>query len=234
MVLSKYLETPKEKTLISALIIIFVPFIILTLIFCINELRLISATGFGVLDFELAWTPERINQIFLAWGPAEMQYQTFITYIDYAFIPCYSLFGAGLVLFIARKSEKNLQTLGLVLCVSFILAGIFDAIENLNLLLMLANEASFWPGSPFFASACATCKISFLLIGLCYFYIGLCYLIFKKKEFAPFYRALILIGGGIIFIIFLAVWSLFLSIITAIIYFFMLLGIIYREQKENK
>ncbi|HUY00531.1 MAG TPA: hypothetical protein VMV49_13305 [Candidatus Deferrimicrobium sp.] len=234
MFLSKYLETPREKTLITALIFIFVPFAILTFVFCINELRLISATDFGVLDFELAWTPERINQIFLAWGPAEIQHQTFITYIDYAFIPCYSLFGAGLVLFIARKSEKNLQNLGLILCFSFLLAGIFDAIENINLLLMSANEASYWPGCPFFASACATFKISFLLIGLCYFYIGICYLIFKKKEFAPIFRALILIGGGMIIIIFLAVWSFFLSILTAVIYFFMLLGIIYREQKENK
>jgi len=71
MFLEKWKESPKDRTLYLITLLTFIPFLTLTIVFCLNELRLAS-TGFGVLDLELAWTPDMINTIFAAWETAEM------------------------------------------------------------------------------------------------------------------------------------------------------------------
>lgn len=167
MFLGKLKEFPKDKTLILITIITFVPFILVTiLVFCINEYRLETTTGYGVLNFELAWTPEMINKIFTAWGPDEMKRQALVTYIDYLYIPFYGLFGAECILLASRKKlTGSIQKAGLFITLTPLAAGMFDAVENVNLLLMLSDETYARSFCPFFASLCATFKISFLVAG---------------------------------------------------------------------
>ena len=66
MSLEKLLEIPKKKVLILITIVSFIAFILLTLIMAPTELYLKGNTGYGVFEFEFAWTSERINQIFNA------------------------------------------------------------------------------------------------------------------------------------------------------------------------
>ena len=105
--------SPSNKTLILATIILFVPFILLTLFFCINEYELETSTGYGVLDFELAWTSEGFNEISAAWGPANRQHQIFVHYVDYLYIIFYGLFAAGCILVASRRLKGKLQEVGL-------------------------------------------------------------------------------------------------------------------------
>jgi hypothetical protein len=232
MILDKLKEFPKMRTLLIATLIILIPFLVLTLIFCFNELRLLQTMGYGVLNFELAWTPATIDTIFTAWGTVEMQQQTFLTYLDYLYILFYVLFGAECILLVSRKAEGKLQRIGLAMTVTFLMAGISDAIENLNLLIMLHNPASYWIYDPFFASFCASFKIGFLGAGLGFLYIISMIIIAQKLSFSKSYLYITLIGGGIILIGLLAFWNLFVCLLIGAIYFSMLFLIIWRVKIE--
>ncbi len=222
MFLEKLKGFPKYKTLLIATLISSIPFIVLTLVFILNELRLMHVVGFGVLDFELAWTPDVIATIFSNWGALEMQQQTLITYIDYIFILAYVMFGAECVLIVSRKLEGKLQEIGLILTFAFLLAGIFDAVENINLLIMLNNAGSFEAYNPFFASLCASFKIGSLGAGMGFLYIASMTLILKKYTNSNLVLYSVLIGGGMIVIGLSLLWNIFISVLIGAIYFVML------------
>lgn len=228
MILAKLKAYPKTRTLGIALLIISIPFLILTLVFCLNELTLMQTTGYGVLDFELAWTQEMMHQIFTLWGPTGMHQQAVLTYIDFLYIICYGFFGAECILLISRKLEGKLQEMGIVMALTFFIAGIFDALENINLLLMLEHPTSFWMYNPFLASLCASFKISFLGAGLGFLYIASIVVISKKFSLASIYVDGILIGGGLFLIALLLFWNLFVFLLIGPIYFIMIAIILWR------
>jgi len=226
MLLDKLREYPQDKTLLISTFIIFIPFMIITVfVFIINEIGLRTAYGFGVLEFELAWTPETIDTIFAAWGQPEMERQAIVTYIDYIYLVTYSLFGAGSVLIITRKLDGKLQELGLYLTLATSVAAIFDAIENANLLIMIANPADFSPINPFIASLCSVFKISFIEAGICFLYIGVIVVFIGKEKTSYLYGTLI--GSGIVFTCFLFIWNYLVGIIGGAIYF-IILYFVYR------
>ena len=87
---------------------------------------------------------------------------------------------AGCILLVTRKLEGKLQNCGLYITITPLVAGVFDVIENINLLLMLGNDAYIDMGSPFIASLCALIKFSLLFVGICFFLIALIILIINK------------------------------------------------------
>ena len=208
MFLEKLKEFPRTRSLVIATAIFFIPFILITVFFIINEHRLKTTTGYGVLNFELARTPENINKIFTAWGPNEIKRQTAVTYLDYLFIFFYALFGTGLILIISRKLKGKLRNLGLITAPSFIIAGLFDALENINLLWVLNNKNYTSPAIPLFAFLFATFKIIFLTIGLTFIFITVIYLIVKKMKMTQIHLYISHIGGGLFILYFLSLVSL--------------------------
>ena len=58
--LNKYF---RNNTLITLTVVAFIPFILITVIFIVNEYSLETETGYGLLDFELAWTPETVAHL---------------------------------------------------------------------------------------------------------------------------------------------------------------------------
>ena len=230
MNLTKLKEVPRTKTLGIVLLITSIPFLIITLIYCINELRLLQATGYGVLNFELAWTPEMMQSIFGAWGASEMQQQAFLTYLDFVYIISYGFFGAECLLLISRKLEGKLQEIGILMALTFFIAGIFDALENINLLIMLDNPTSFWVYHPLLASLCASFKIGFLGAGLGFLFIASIVIIGRKLSLSTFYLYLILIGGGLILFGLFIFWNLFVCLLIGTIYFVMLFLLRWRAR----
>jgi len=122
--------------------------------------------------------------------------------------------------------------IGLLLSLSTIIAGIFDAVENVNLLLMLNDTAYISTLSPFFASLCASFKIGFLGAGLGFLYILFMILIFRRINIQKFYLYLAFIGGGLLNFWLLSIWSLYISVLIGVIYFVMLGCICYRLKNE--
>ena len=180
MFVEKLKEFPKQKVLAIITILSFIAFLILTLIMQSIESELKSSTGYGVLEFEFAWTPEVIREIFNAWGSAGKKKEATAIYLDFLYIPSYGLFIAGCILLVTRKLEGKLQNFGLYITITPIIAGVFDVIENINLLLMIENDAYIETGSPFIASLCASIKFGLLFLGICFFIIALIALVINK------------------------------------------------------
>ncbi len=180
MLLEKLKEFPKQKVLTIITLISFIAFLLLTMIMQSIENELKGSTGYGVMDFEFAWTPETIRKIFSAWGSAGKKKEATATYWDFLYIPSYSFFMAGCILLVTRKLEGKLQNYGLYITITPLVAGVFDVIENINLLLMLGNDAYIDMGSPFIASLCALIKFVLLFLAICFFLIALIILIINK------------------------------------------------------
>ena len=180
MDIEKFLEFPKKKMLILGTVLAFVSFLLLTIIMAPTELYLKGNTGYGVLEFEFAWTSEGINTIFSAWGNDGKQKELLVTYIDFLYIPSYAFCYSGCILLITRKFKDRHKKIGLYIALTPFIAGIFDVIENINLILMLANDSFIRGGSPFIASLCATIKFGFLIIGWIFIVVRFFVLLVKK------------------------------------------------------
>ena len=233
MNLEKLKEVPKQQHLILITILTSIPFFILTIMFIINEFRLISSTGYGILDFELAWTPGRAQLILSAWGQVEIQNQIIMHYIDYLYILFYGLFGAELILIASRRIDGKIQKLGLYFTFTPMIAGIFDALENINLLLMLNDITFINSGSPFFASSCAVIKIGFIILSLCFIYIAMLCSILKKPTIKNIKGFLTLGIVPIIICGLFALWNPFLALYFITIYLILLYFIINFNSKDN-
>jgi hypothetical protein len=153
---------PKNSTVALAAIVSSIPFGFLTLFFVFNEQALRASSQYGVLEFELAWTPRMVDKIFAAWGPANVQHQIYVHHVDNLYLLSYGLFGLLCVLLLARGLEGRLQKVGFWFVLAPVLAAIFDAMENVFLLSMLTRGAPGGRSDPALASLCATFKIAFL------------------------------------------------------------------------
>lgn len=182
MFLEKLKEFPKDKTLINIIRVTLIPFVLLTAVYIINEYLFENQTGYGLFNFELAWTPEAVNQIFSAWGDSLIKEQIFMHYLDYIYIPVYVLFAGGLVLFVSRRLQGKLQKIGLIIAPTIILAGFCDALENINLLLILDKQTHFSLYGFFFTSLFTTTKIAILSVATIFLLVVMILRITKKVK----------------------------------------------------
>jgi hypothetical protein len=215
----KIRRVPKTGTLALSALVTFIPFFFITLLFVINEHAVKASSGFGVLDFELAWNPGTMRRIFAAWGPAEMRYQAFVTYVDCLYLVIYALFAALLILLIARRLRGRLQEIGFLFTLTPVLAAIFDALENTFLLSMLNRGAALRPQDPYLASLLATLKIAFLAAALSFIFVAALLLLVKRCKVPDVYYYLMLFAAGGAVIWLLAQWRYYLCFVIGPVYF---------------
>lgn len=146
------------------------------------EQQLQNMYGLGVLDFEFAWNAQGINDIFDVWGQKGKTMEATAVWLDFLYIPSYSFLIAGCNLLVVRKLEGKAQSIGIFIVISPFIAGIFDVIENINLLLMIYNEIFINLDSPFIASFCATIKFALIGIAIIFFIITLILLFVQKVK----------------------------------------------------
>ena len=170
MILEKLKKFPSDLILLIAAAIGVV--ILLTINMMIFEPLTAKVPFYGILDFEFAWTKERILTIFSQWGDPGMAFHAEGVYWDFLYILGYGAFIAGLILIISRKLSGKIQLIGLYLTFSPFLAGLFDCIENILLLTMLNNPSGFSTVIPLIAGIMATIKFSLLIIGIGFFLLG--------------------------------------------------------------
>ncbi|MGB5913125.1 MAG: hypothetical protein WBH31_18185 [Promethearchaeia archaeon] len=178
MFLEKLKEFPKNLYVLIITIIGFLIFI-LTNILVFASINQMVPPPYGVLDFEFAWVPEQVLIIFASWGPSGMAAETLVTYWDFLYIVGYGSFIFGAILLVTRRLEGKLQKIGLWMTLTPILAGIFDIIENINLLVMLDTAPTFSSFVPFIASLTALIKFSVLILGIAFFFVALVIVIIK-------------------------------------------------------
>ena len=182
MILERLKKSPSDLVLlITALIGVIILFVINLLIF---EPLVRSVYLYTILDFEFAWTKDQILVIFNVWGPLGMALQEAGVYWDFLYIFGYVAPLFTLIVYFLRRLEGRIATIGFYISLTPILAGIFDVIENINLLIMLNETPNFASFIPLIASVSATVKFGFLIIGAIFFLLALVLVIIKiiKKK----------------------------------------------------
>ncbi len=178
MFLERFKESPKEK-LVIILTIVGLAIVLLVYILVFIPIEA-SVSTYGILDYEFAWTSNRVQIIFSTWSIDGMDNQSLAIYWDFLYIVGYVSLALGLILLVLRRSEGKMQTLGLYFTITPFLTGIFDIIENINLLIMLGSPTSVSATNSFVASLCALIKFSVLFAAIAYFIVALIIVIITK------------------------------------------------------
>jgi len=176
--LNKLKSTPKDKLLtLTTIIGVVIVILIYLLVFIPIEATL---NGYGIIDFEFAWSSERVEAILSAWGTSGRTKQTLAIYWDFIFIIGYVSIAFGLNLLVSRRLNGKLQNLGILITLLGTTSGLFDVIENINLLLMLDTPTSVSSTNSFIASLSATIKFGFLIAAIIFFVLALIILLIAK------------------------------------------------------
>ena len=178
MNLEKLKKYPSDLVLLIAAAIGII--IVLTLNILVFEDIATGSYRYGILDFEFAWTKEQILTIFSVWDDNGMALQATGVYWDFLYIFGYAIPLFALILFFSRNLEDRVATIGLYMSLTPIVAGIFDLIENINLLIMLNMTPDFASFVPLITSISATIKFGFLIVGAVFFLVALVLFIIKK------------------------------------------------------
>ena len=184
MLIDKLKEIPKNLYLIIMFVGGLAIFILLNiLVFQIFSSSPLFAT-YGILDFEFAWTSQQAELIFIDWTSTGMAIQELGVYWDFFYIISYVSFAFGGILLVSRKTSGSFQKVGLYISLLAVLSGLFDVIENINLLIMLQNPTAVPSFAPLVAGIMASIKFTLLAISLIYFIIGLIIVLISmiKKE----------------------------------------------------
>jgi hypothetical protein len=131
--------------------------------------------GPAILNFEFAGSQSHAAQIMAEWGPKGRSAAHLSLLLDYGYMLSYGLFFA-LAGFAVRDTARargwtRLAAIGVVVPFFALAAAMFDATENVALLLTLAgNGGSF---APPFAAVCSTIKFTLISIAIIYALCGL-------------------------------------------------------------
>ena len=101
-------------------------------------------------------------------------------YWDFLYIIGYSVPLFALILLFTRKLSGKIVDIGLYISLTPLIAGIFDLVENVNLLIMLNDTPNFASFVPSIASITAFIKFGLLLVGAIFFLIVLVLTLIKR------------------------------------------------------
>jgi hypothetical protein len=139
------------------------------------EKRLEHTGGPGILAFEFAATKARASQILAEWGPKGRHIARLSLIVDYAYMVSYGGFFtlAGLATRdLARTRDwRRLATAGTIVPFFATAAALFDATENVFLLLVLEGHGG--DHAPLIATICSSIKFTLITIAIAYVVWGL-------------------------------------------------------------
>jgi hypothetical protein len=176
----KLLETvPPRSWLVVILTISFFAMLGVWFQFLPLEDIMKQSGGYGIVDYELAFTSEKAAEILSTWDPAARAAAYRSLVIDYAFMPAYGLFFGAVTLLIARAQAAMLRQIGFVITWGCIVAALLDALEN-AMLLMILSGSSIPPAPPLIAGVAASIKFLLLILPLIYWPVGLIALVLRR------------------------------------------------------
>jgi hypothetical protein len=131
--------------------------------------------GPAILDFEFAGSRSHAAQIVSEWGPKGRDAARLSLWIDYGYMLSYGLFFtlAGLATrdFARSRGWRRLAVTGVVVPFFATAAAMFDATENVFLLLVLGGHGGEL--APLIATVCSTIKFTLITIAILYVLCGL-------------------------------------------------------------
>lgn len=126
-------------------------------------------SNYGIVDFELAFTSLRAEEILSLWNEEQRKEATRSLYIDFFFIISYVATLVSLGLLVSYNLQPSFHQVGFYLSLLPIIAGLFDVLENIMLLRILASPDDISDGVVLATGLFALLK--FILIGITVFYI---------------------------------------------------------------
>ena len=129
----------------------------------------------SIVDFEFAWSEDGAEEILDDWGDEGQDAARLSLWIDFAYLLTY---GAFLTLaamatrdLAARRGRGRLASIGGVAVPAAAAAPVFDAIEDIWLLIALDGQGGDL--APLMAGICASVKFALLAIAIAYLLAGL-------------------------------------------------------------
>lgn len=134
-----------------------------------------DAGGYGIVDFELAFTADRASEILGAWGEEGSDAARLSLWLDYAYLVAYGLFlwlaVAALRDAALRRGWERFARPGEAIAVLPLVAAGADAVEDVLLLLILGGLDG--ATAPAFAGGFAVLKFAAVAIAVLYLLAGL-------------------------------------------------------------
>jgi hypothetical protein len=146
--------------------------------------RMQDAGGFGIIDFELAFTSDRAQEIMGAWGSEGRDAAVASLWFDFLYLTTYGLF-----LWLAiRAVGDRLRARGRVrlaapaaaIALLPLIGAASDVIEDVFLLLVLGDRLS--SAGPALAGSFAVVKFACLTVALVYLLVGLVALALARRS----------------------------------------------------
>jgi hypothetical protein len=133
--------------------------------------RFIGPAQPTIVDFELAGSVDKADQIINAWSETDRIRAGFSLGFDYLYMPVYSTtIALACVIAAGVLKSKAWYSIGILLAWGLWIAAISDATENLALFTeLLGDNVAPWPQV---AQICATIKFGLILLGLLYVIVG--------------------------------------------------------------
>ena len=132
-----------------------------------------ESNGPGIVSFEVAGTEEHAKDILEDWAANGRDDARVSLYVDFAYLVAYAVFLAiGCTIAserLARRGMSRLARIGPLLGWSMFAAAMFDVIEDVALLRVLAGHIATWPGVALYS---AIPKFAIAGIGLAYVVLG--------------------------------------------------------------
>lgn len=178
MFLDRFKKFPKNRILYLITIAGFL-IVLLVEIFVFIPIEA-TVSGYGILDYEFAWTSSQVETILSVWGTSGINNQLKAIYWDFLFIVGYVSLAFGLITIVLRRSNSKIETIGSFMTITPFLTGIFDVIENVFLITMANTPTSVSNPQPLIASLSATLKFGLLFAAIIYFVIALIIILITK------------------------------------------------------
>lgn len=126
-------------------------------------------SNYGIVDFELAFTSLRAEEILSLWNEEQRTEARKSLYVDFFFIISYVTALVSLGLLVSYNLHPSFQPVGFYLSLLPVAAGLFNVLENILLLRTLALPDDISDGVVFATGLFALMK--FILVGIAVFYI---------------------------------------------------------------
>ncbi|MBN1882848.1 MAG: hypothetical protein JW885_11790 [Deltaproteobacteria bacterium] len=121
---------------------------------------------YGIVAFELAYTPEKAGEIVRVWGDDLVPLAKKSLIVDYPFMPAYALLFFALTRLFALIAGGRMGVWTRRAALFPLAAAIFDAVENVGLLSVVASPDAIPAWAPVVAGIAATIKFSLLLLAM--------------------------------------------------------------------
>jgi hypothetical protein len=157
------------------LIVLGIAMVALTVVGFLLEKPMERTGGPGILAFEFAATKARASQILAEWGPKGRHAARISLIVDYAYMVSYggffTLAGFATRDMARTRDWRRLAAIGTVVPFFAAAAAIFDAIENVFLLLVVGGHGGSI--APLIATVCSSIKFTLITIAIGYVLCGL-------------------------------------------------------------